>query len=480
MPHSHPHSVSSIYASPKTHPEPYCQSLEEAISEAHNSYIQRNPSSLAAHNESCNYMPGGNTRTVLHAAPFPLTFRSGHDCKLTSLDGHTYIDFLGEYTAGIYGHNHPVIRQAIDDALNKGWNLGGHNTFEKELAKIVCERFSPTMELVRFTNSGTEANMMAIATAIQWTGRKKVLVFSNAYHGSTISFPHTEKGTINLPHEWVLGTYNSIPNVSEILCSLPPSSLAAILVEPMLGSGGAVPGDLAFLQYLRTVSIQLGALLIFDEVMTSRLSYSGLGLKLRVRPDLMTLGKWVGGGMSFGAFGGRRDIMEMYDPRNGKYKHAGTFNNNVVSMAAGCAGCKLLDAETINNLNALGKHMKAWSAEALYKHGVSDPRHEGPSHRMWISGIGSILCIHFTGENADALHGLFYHHMLKEGIYLAPRGFIALSIEIKRKHGFQFVKALDNFITKYRPLILGTPATSIEWSTGVSFANMNFPRHPYG
>ena len=448
-----------------SHPEPYPQSLEEAVSEAYASYTERNPSSLAAHNESCKYMPGGNTRIVLHVAPFPLTFDSGNDCKLNSLDGHTYIDFLGEYTAGIYGHSHPVIRQAIDDALSKGWNLGGQNKFEKELARTVCERFSPTMEMVRFTNSGTEANMMAIATAVEWTGRKKVLVFSRAYHGSTISFPDPQKGTINLPHQWIIGTYNSIPNVSDLLLSLPPNSLAAILVEPMLGSGGAVPGDPAFLQYLRTVSTQLGALLIFDEVMTSRLSHSGLGLKLRIRADLMTLGKWVGGGMSFGAFGGRRDVMEMYDPRNGKYKHAGTFNNNVVSMAAGCAGCKLLDAEVINNLNALGKHMKAWATEALYKHGVSDPHHEGDSHRMWISGIGSIMYVHFAGGSADALHGLFFHHMLEEGIYLAPRGFMALSIEIKREHIFKFVNALDNFVTKYKPLILGTPVVSMEWST---------------
>ena len=455
-----------MHSSPKSRSEPYNQSLEEAILEAHESYFRQNPSSFATHNESCKYMPGGNTRTSLHAAPFPLTFASGNDCRLNSLDGHTYIDFLGEYTAGIYGHNHPVIRQAIDDALSKGWNLGGQNTFEKELAKMVCERFSPTMELVRFTNSGTEANMMAIATAVQWTGRRKILVFSNAYHGSTIAFPHSVKGTINLPHEWILGTYNSIPNVSEILSSLPPASLAAILVEPMLGSGGAIPGDLAFLQYLRSASMQLGALLIFDEVMTSRLSYSGLGLKLRIRPDLMTLGKWVGGGMSFGAFGGRRDVMEMYDPRNGKYNHAGTFNNNVVSMAAGCAGCKLLDAEVINNLNALGKHMKAWATETLYKHGVSDPHHEGTSHRMWISGIGSIMCVHFAGDAADPLHGLFFHHMLEEGIYLAPRGFIALSMEIKREHIFKFVNVLDSFVTKYKLLILGTPATSMEWSTG--------------
>lgn len=348
---------------------------QDALAEAHSTYTHLNPSSLQAHQSARQHLPGGNTRTVLHANPFPITFASGNGCTLTSLDGHTYTDFLGEYTAGIYGHNNATIRAAINEALTRGWSLGGNNIYEKELAKLVCERFTPTMELVRFTNSGTEANMMAVATAMAWTGRNKILVFGGGYHGATLSFrnPSTSKDlaakTVNLPHEWVVGTYNDIAQTEQVLSALPPKSLATILVEPMLGNAGAIPGSLPFLQFLRSYASSHGALLIFDEVMTSRLSYRGLGHKLGIWPDLMTLGKWVGGGMSFGAFGGRRDVMEMYDPtKSGGLAHAGTFNNNVISMAAGCAGCKVLDEKTTNRLNDLGELLKEMVTDVIEKH----------------------------------------------------------------------------------------------------------------
>ena len=355
---------------------------QDALAEAHSTYTHLNPSSLQAHQSARQHLPGGNTRTVLHANPFPITFASGNGCTLTSLDGHTYTDFLGEYTAGIYGHNNATIRAAINEALTRGWSLGGNNIYEKELAKFVCERFTPTMELVRFTNSGTEANMMAVATAMAWTGRNKILVFGGGYHGATLSFrnPSTSKDlaakTVNLPHEWVVGTYNDIAQTEQVLSALPPKSLATILVEPMLGNAGAIPGSLPFLQFLRSYASSHGALLIFDEVMTSRLSYRGLGHKLGIRPDLMTLGKWVGGGMSFGAFGGRRDVMEMYDPtKSGGLAHAGTFNNNVISMAAGCAGCKVLDEKTTNRLNDLGELLKEMVTDVIEKHLYGDVSH---------------------------------------------------------------------------------------------------------
>ena len=349
-------------SSPKIEHE-LTRATEDALAQAHSAYSTLNPTSHDAFVSSCNHLPGGNTRTVLHANPFPLTFASGNGCTVTSLDGNTYIDFLGEFTAGIYGHNDSAVRGAINEALDQGWSLGGNNVYEKELAKLVCERFQPTMELVRFTNSGTEANMMAVATAMAWTGKKKILVFQGGYHGATLSFRIPPVGvtqkSVNLPHEWVIGTYNDIAKTQDVLSTIPADSLAAIIVEPMLGNAGAIPGSLPFLHFLRSYASSHDALLIFDEVMTSRLSYRGLGHKLGIRPDMMTLGKWVGGGMSFGAFGGRADIMALFDPtKQGSLAHAGTFNNNVVSMAAGCAGCKVLDEETTSRLNELGETLK--------------------------------------------------------------------------------------------------------------------------
>ena len=194
----------------------------DALEEAHAAYTARNPSPLEAYSSSCKFFPGGNTRTVLHALPFPLTFASGSASTLTFIDNDTYVDFLGEYTAGTYGHNNPTIRSAIDVALTQGWSFGGNNVYEKELARLVCLRFRPAMELVRFTNSGTEANMMAVATSLAWTGRKKILVFDKDYHGATLSFrsmpSNQSRGTVNnvnLPHDWVMGTYNNVEKTEE-------------------------------------------------------------------------------------------------------------------------------------------------------------------------------------------------------------------------------------------------------------------------
>src|SRR6185437_9038196 len=156
--------------------------IDTALADAKEAYVTRNPLSLARYVEATAVMPGGNTRTVLHYAPFPLAMARAEGCRLWDLDGAEYIDFLGEYTAGIYGHSHPVIRAAVDGALDKGINFGASNLTEARFARAVCERFG--LERVRFTNSGTEANLLAISLARIATGRRKVLVFDGGYHGA--------------------------------------------------------------------------------------------------------------------------------------------------------------------------------------------------------------------------------------------------------------------------------------------------------
>ncbi|RDL36881.1 uncharacterized protein BP5553_06233 [Venustampulla echinocandica] len=154
--------------------------VSSAVAEAHAAYLSNNPISAKAHGDAADYMPRGNTRTVLYAQPFPLSIKSGSGNKLTSADGHIYVDFLGEYSAGLFGHSNPRIEEALSKTMKCGWNFGGETLHEKELARKVTTRFSKGgMDLVRFTNSGTEANMMAIGAAVAWTARKKILVFSN-------------------------------------------------------------------------------------------------------------------------------------------------------------------------------------------------------------------------------------------------------------------------------------------------------------
>jgi glutamate-1-semialdehyde 2,1-aminomutase len=333
---------------------------------------------------------------------------------------------------------------------------------EHKLAQIVCGRF-PAMERARFVNSGTEANMIAIATAIVHTGKRKILIFNKGYHGSTISGTAVSgEPNINLPHDFVIGTYNDVKATKAIVDSLPRNELAAILVEPMLGSGGCFCATREFLSSLRSLATDQKALLIFDEVMTSRLSYHGLSHKLGIHPDLMTVGKWVGGGMSFGAFGGKEEIMRMYDPREGKLEHPGTFNNNVFSMSAGIAGCTLLDETTLDDLNRRGDSLRADIQNVLHEANIigevpsaplSDDMHN-PNHpqrppKMFVIGRGSLMNIHFAGPERELLQALFYLHILDQGIWIAPRGFIALSIEINFAHQKSFIIALKGFCERW-------------------------------
>ncbi|MFT7674419.1 MAG: glutamate-1-semialdehyde 2,1-aminomutase, partial [Gammaproteobacteria bacterium] len=182
--------------------------LDEALEFSRANYLQRRPASVSAFDESTRYMPGGNTRTVLFHGPVPLRIESGDGCRIRDADGHNYINLLGEYTAGLFGHNDPVIRVAIDRALDNGVNLSAHNPDEIELARLVCDRF-PSIDKVRFTNSGTEANLLAISIARFITGRKKVLVFEGGYHGGLLYF----RGggiAINAPFDYLVADYNDI------------------------------------------------------------------------------------------------------------------------------------------------------------------------------------------------------------------------------------------------------------------------------
>ena len=425
--------------------------LDAALADARERFVAAHPTSLAAHVEATAVMPGGNTRTVLFHTPFPLAMARGAGCRLWDADGHEYVDLLGEYTAGLYGHSNPVIRAALDTALDGGWNLGGHGVMEARLARLIVDRF-PSIELVRFTNSGTEANLLAIATAVTATGRRRVMVFNGGYHGGILYFG-SGGIPINAPHQWVVGRYNDTAD-AVALAREHASDLACILVEPMLGSGGCIPAEPAFLQALRDVATETGAVLIFDEVMTSRMSAGGQQTRLGITPDMTTLGKYIGGGMSFGAFGGARALMDRYDPRRADaLPHAGTFNNNVLTMAAGVAGLTQLFTSA--------------SADALFTRGEAlraDLNALAPHLPMQWTGLGSLLTLHFqrtpirspadlAGETR--LRELFFLDMLARGFYLARRGMIALSLEVSELETVAFRAAVADFIETRGALLEG-------------------------
>jgi glutamate-1-semialdehyde 2,1-aminomutase len=420
--------------------------LDAAVAAARDRYAGRRPGSLAAHREACAVMPGGNTRTVLFHGPFPLRIAGGAGARLTDVDGHEYVDFLGEYTAGLFGHSDPVIRAAIDAALDRGINLGAHNTDEARLARLLVDRF-PSIEKVRFTNSGTEANLMALAAARVATGRDRVLVFDGAYHGGVLSFAGGP-APVNAPYPTVLARYND--RAAAVAAVEATEDLGAVLVEPMLGSGGCIPATVEFLQALRHATAQRGAVLIFDEVMTSRLAQGGAQELFGVLPDLTTLGKYAGGGMSFGAFGGTAALMDQFDPtRAGALGHAGTFNNNVVTMAAGVAALSsVFTPEVARQLTARGEWLRAQLGARFEELGAA-----------WqCTGLGSIMGLHpvrgevtHPGDLAgadDRRRELLFLDLLEEGYYIARRGFVSLSLALTEADLDGFVAAVGRVVAR--------------------------------
>src|SRR5690606_1602159 len=212
---------------------------------------------------------------------------------LTDIDGNAYIDCAGEFSAGLYGHSDPAIMAALHAALDKGLVLSGPNTAESELAELLCRRF-PSLERVRFCNSGTEANLFALLTAINATGRRRVLVFEDAYHGGVLTFAGG-RSSMNVPFDFVTMPFNDIEATRACL-KAHGTDLAAILVEPLLGAAGNIPAEAAFLAMLREEATRCGAVLIFDEVKTSRLGRAGLQGHYGVVPDMTSLGKYLGAG----------------------------------------------------------------------------------------------------------------------------------------------------------------------------------------
>ncbi len=418
-------------------------SLDDAVINAHERYARANPTSESWAQRAADVLPGGNTRSVLHFDPFPFRVSSAAGKHLVDVDGHRYVDLLGNYTAGLLGHSPEPARRAAHQAIDGGWALGAVHPNEVRLAELIAGRF-PSIVQVRFTNSGTEANLMALALATHHTDRRKVLVFDGGYHGGVLTFAgHRD---VNVPHDWIVSTYNDVTAVESVFDEH-GDSIAAVLVEPLQGSAGCLPGHPEFLASLRRLCDGSGALLIFDEVMTSRMAPGGMQELLGITPDLTTLGKYLAGGFSFGAFGGSRELMAAFDATaGGRLGHAGTFNNNVVSMAAGVATLtEVLTPDVLAATNTRGERLRSLLNLAFERHGVP----------MCVTGAGSLMNVHATAGPVDSvddlrtgddrLKELLFFAALDAGFYIARRGFIALSIEITDDDVDAFVAVVDDW-----------------------------------
>jgi glutamate-1-semialdehyde 2,1-aminomutase len=427
-------------------------SLNQAIEDARARYEADNPLSMKADRDAEAFLPGGNTRTVLHYHPFPLTMVKGEGAELLDLDGHHYADFVCEYSAGLFGHSDERIKRAINKALETGVSMGAPTDYERTLAEILCTRFHG-IDQIRFCNSGTEANIWALTTARLLTGRTRFIAFRGAYHGGVIKFPHGPC-ELNVPFDFVLADYNDIEGSEEIIRRT-GEELAAVIVEPILGAGGNIPGNQAFHEMLRRVTREVGALLIFDEVKTARIGPEGTQGMLGIDPDITTLGKFIGGGLTTGAFGGSAEVMMHFNPKlEGRWNHAGTFNNNTCTMAAGC--------EAMGNIYTKERASDFFEMSEAFRLSLNE-MFAAKDVPMYANGMGSIIAIHFSREptkqpsditaGCQSMRPLLHMEMLLEGVLICSRGDLFVSLPMSEAHLGRARDALGRFADRYKPLI---------------------------
>ncbi len=385
-------------------------------------------------------IPGGVNSPVrafrsVGGAPFFVTRADG--ATLTTADGRELIDFVCTWGPAIHGHNHPVIREAIREALDRGTSFGTPNPLEVEMAELITQ-FVPSIEKVRMCNSGTEATMSAIRLARGFTGRDKIIKFSGCYHGHSDSLlikagsgalTHGNPDSAGVPasfaQETVVLPYNDAAAV-EAAFAAHPGAIACVILEPYIGNVGFIMPDRGYLQALREITARHGAVLIFDEVMTGfRLARGGVQEIAGIRPDLTTLGKIIGGGLPVGAFGGRAEIMDRLAPLGPVYQ-AGTLSGNPLAMAAGIAGLKLLrDHDPYARLDRLGRQLREAVLAAAGAKGIA----------VQVPQCGSMLSVFFTDrpvrDYASALtgdaavFGRFFGACLDGGVYLPPSAYEA-------------------------------------------------------
>lgn len=386
------------------------------------SYRARTPRSATAFERAAASLPGGSTRTTIYSAPYPPYMVRGAGLRTWDVDGNEYRDFLGNYTSLILGHSHPEVVAAVEAQVRRGSAFAAPTEAEVELAEEIRARV-PSIERIRFTNSGTEATMFALRAARAFTGRDLVAKFELAYHGTHDIAVAWTPGVPRATGDLVLELPWGDPEGVERVLAGRERDLAAIIIEPVQGAGGVRAAAPEFLRFLRTLATRIGALLIFDEVIAFRIGPNGAQGRLGgVRPDLTTLGKIIGGGYPSGAFGGREEMMALFDARrSGALVHGGTFNGNPVSAAAGLATLRHLTPERYAELERLGERLRSTLRDGIERAGL-DAR---------VGGLASIFQV-FPGPSLQAGDGLssqaaLFLGLLLDGFHLAPRGMGALS-----------------------------------------------------
>ncbi len=418
-------------------------------------------------------LPGGDTRASSYYTPYPAYMARGEGCYLYDLDENRYIDFLNNYTSLIHGHAHPATVSAIQEQAARGTVLGSAAEVTVEHAEMLCSRV-PSLESVRYCNSGTEATHLAMRAARAFTGKDIIVKMDGGYHGShdyvqvnvkpdtaEEGLPRRRLTTRGVPAAVMEGMqvvpFNDLDALEDLLRAH-SGEVAAIILEPVLGSGGGVEPQPGYLRGVRQLADTYDVLLIFDEILTFRLDVGGIQSAVGVTPDLTSVAKFIGGGLPLGAFGGRQEIMAPFDPTHPQtIPHNGTFNGNNVTMAAGLATLKDYGAGEVKQINELGQRLKDGFNRAFQAAGV----------KARAAGLGSIIPIHWSEgeirtardavaaqEAARTLPKLLHMEMMNRGIFSAPRGQFTISTPMTAREIDTAVDVLAQSLEMVKPYMV--------------------------
>jgi glutamate-1-semialdehyde 2,1-aminomutase len=427
-------------------------------------YRENSPTSAQAFERARKVLPGG-VKGAYYFDPYPLTVSHGDGCCLYDVDGRRYVDFNNHHTAQILGHNHPAVRKAIEEQVSRGVALSAPTGVETELAEEMCSRVS-SLERVRFCNSGTEATLHAIRLARGFSKRTKIAKFEGGYHGShdlvevSVSPPLDQAGPENAPNS-VSTAGGASPNAANEVVVLPyndedaverliakhRNEVACVIFDPR---AGILPLRASFVHFIRDLTRSSDMLLIFDEIVGFRAGPGGLQQQFGIEPDLTTYGKIIGGGFPVGAFGGRADLMDLFDTSGGPtgFFQSGTFSGHPVAMSAGLATLKQLTPEVFQKLDLLGDRLRTGIDRVFDEKGI----------KAQAVGTGSLFSIHFTDEEMTNYRSLvetdkgkakeLFLNLLNKGQYLTP-GLImcACSAAMEESHVDGLVDAVAECFT---------------------------------
>lgn len=434
-------------------------------------YLARTPKSRAMVEAAEAYIPSGDTRAISYYQPYPIFGERGEGCYLYDYDGNRYTDFLNCMTAEIHGHAHPAIVAAQQAQVAKGCCLGIPCEAQQKLARILCDRV-PSVDKVRFMNTGSEADLFAMRLARAFTGRKIILKMDGGYHGCSDYAQTNEIADVFHPDPPQLFLASKgIPDdilkymrvvdygdlaAAEKVMAAEGSQIAAIIIEPVLGAGGGVNPPDSYLQGLRALCDRYGSLLIFDEVISFRLSLGGRQLLAGVKPDLTAFGKIIGGGMAIGALGGREEVMRLFDPRvEGNIVQSGTFTGNPLAMASGVASLELITQAELDRMARLAELLSSSLNAKIRQLGINAST----------VTVGSMMAMYGTASkvtnsrealtamlrNKEFLHHLFLE-IMNQGAVCLSRGLYSISTPMNEEIVGDAAERIGRALGKAAPL----------------------------